>query len=108
MALGANAVIRVNTETLQAVAAEVETSIQKLEQTFTEIGEIVDNSKGYWEGDGNNAHVNKYQSYVENTAKIFRRFRENVTDLQTIAGNYVIAENEAKEASTVLDPDIIV
>ena len=108
MAGGLTGTIKVNTEQLQSVASEVDVSIRNLEQTFREIGEIIDRSKNYWEGEGNNRHISTYHSYVDNTAAIFRRFRENVTDLQIIAGNYVLAENTAKEVSGVLETDIIV
>lgn len=95
MADSLNMTIRVKTDELDATANDVEDKIKLLEQAFSDMEQVIRASYTYWEGDGNISYIESYKRKEETAATIFRRFRENVTDLRTIAGIY--EENESNE-----------
>lgn len=94
--------IRVKTEQLVSIANNVETKIQRLEQVFSDIDQTVSTSRQYWEGDGASAFLTAYQSKQDAVQTAFRRFRENVQDLQEIAGVYSQAEQAAVQENAAL------
>ena len=95
MADSLNMTIRVKPDELVTTANDVEDKIKLLEQTFSDVEQIIRTSYTYWEGDGNTSYIGSYKRKEETVATIFRRFRENVTDLRTIVGIY--EENERNE-----------
>lgn len=99
--------IKVETAVLEARAEAVEEKIKDVRQRFDKIGETVANSRGYWEGDANDAHRREYQEYHEEIEEALSRFQENVTDLRRIAGIYREADSAAEQINRDLPADVI-
>lgn len=100
--------IRVSTEKLLSTSVEVEGKIRQLEKALNDAQRIVEACKSYWDGEGPTAYITAYREKTEVIEKAFLRFRENVTDLQTIAGVYTQAEKSAVEINQELQVDLIV
>ena len=100
--------IKVKTEKLISTAGDVETKIQRVEQAFRNIEQTIEASRTYWQGEGASAHIKAYRKKVETVQTALKRFRENVTDLQSIAGIYEKNEAEVLANNQSLNVDLIV
>ncbi len=99
--------LKVETERLISTAAEVELKIGQLEQAFSDMGEKINASVSFWEGDGASSYMMAYREKRDMIDTALLRFRENVTDLRTIAGIYEQTEQAAVEDAGVLPIDCI-
>lgn len=100
--------LRVKPNRLEIVSDKVNTAINKVEKSFQQIENIVEKSSGYWEGEGRIAYVSSYRK-KKNTVNIaICRLRENVTDLQKIAGIYKEGEKKAFQVAEGLPKDVII
>jgi WXG100 family type VII secretion target len=100
--------IRVKTEELAAIADEVENQISSMRRQLDVVGNIVNKSTGYWEGEGQNAYMERYRSKSDEVENALKRFSDDVVNLRTIAGIYVTTEEAATEAANSLSSDVIV
>ena len=107
MANEGNITVRVETDRLISVSGEVEQKIKQLEQAFSDMEQKISASQGFWEGDGASAFMTQYRSRKDIIDTALLRFRENVTDLQQIAGVYVQVEQSALETANALPGDCI-
>lgn len=101
-------VIKVSTDQLVKTSANVETKIQQLEKAMENISEVINSSKGYWNGESHIAFTKAYQKKNDVIAMAFKRFRENVTDLLTVAGVYEQTEKTITQLNQTLRVDLIV
>ena len=99
--------IKVSTDRLKEVAGDVNTQIDRAGNAFSAIEQTVKAASSYWEGEGHNAQFNAYFRRLEQIQVALRRFRENVTDLEKIAGIYEATEAEATELTSSLPNNII-
>ena len=102
-----NIEIKVSTDRLKEVAGDVNTQIDRAGNAFSAIEQTVKSASSYWEGEGHNAQFNAYFRRLEQIQVALRRFRENVTDLEKIAGIYEATEAEATELTSSLPNNII-
>jgi uncharacterized protein YukE len=100
--------LKVKTERLMEVSNEVSQQIRDMQTRLDQIGEIVGRSNSYWEADGQTAYISSYQSEKESIEEALQRFRDNVTNLQTIAGVYAETERAAVELTETLSSDVII
>ena len=100
--------IKVKTEKLVSTAGEVEIRIQRVEQAFRNIEQTIEASRSYWQGEGASAHMKAYRKKVEVIQTALKRFRENVIDLQSIAGVYEKNETEVLANNQSLKVDMII
>lgn len=100
--------IRVSTEVLVQRADAAQQKIQDVKARFEKIGEIVMNSRNYWEGSANDAHRREFQEYRGDIEEALARFTENVTDLRKIANVYHEAEVNVGDLNDDLPIDVIV
>lgn len=101
-------VIKVSTQKLLDASGQVETKIQKLENAMGDLERLVNSCKDYWDGESRTAYIAAYRDKEDTIAQAFKRFRENVTDLQIIAGVYTDTERAAAELNQELQVDLIV
>ncbi len=101
-------VIKVSTKKLLDTSGQVEAKIQRLEKTMGDLEKLVNSCKSYWDGESRTAYIAAYRDKADIMAQAFKRFRENVTDLQIIAGVYEETEKAAVERSQELRVDLIV
>ncbi len=99
--------IKVDTAVLEARADKATKQIRKVENYFDSIGETVNRSASYWEGEAGEAHRREYTEYLEDVKESLNRFRENITDLQKIAGIYRENEKKVTEIGSELPADVI-
>lgn len=100
--------LKVKPDRLESVSEQVNIAINKVEKSFQQIENIVERSSRYWEGEGRTAYVSSYRK-KKNTVNIaIRRLRENVTDLQRIAGIYKEGERKAFQVAESLPKDVII
>jgi uncharacterized protein YukE len=99
---------KVNTEDLNAKAAEVTAIITKVEREFEEVGNIVSKTKGYWIGDAGEDTRKQYLKEKELFENAIRRLKENPRDLQKIAAKYAGVEMQVEELINELPNDVIV
>lgn len=100
--------IKVKTEKLVSVAGDVEARIRQVEQAFRNIEQTIEASRTYWQGEGASAHLKAYRKKEEIVQTALKRFRENVTDLQSIAGIYEKSEADVLANNQSLNVDMIV
>lgn len=100
--------IKVNSAVLEARAEGAEKQIMKVENCFEAVGELVNGSLSYWEGEAGDAHRREYAEYLDDVKESLARFRENVTDLCKIAGIYRENEKANAESGNELPADVII
>ena len=70
--------------------------------------QAVNGTAAYWQGEAGTAHRDAYNSHNEEFNTMLARLQEHVTDLNSIAGNYIAFENQIKEIEDALPSDVIV
>ena len=100
--------LKVQPDRLVSASSDVEAKIRQLEQVFQAMDRTVSSASSYWEGEGVTAHIAAYRRKTEAVQTAFRRFRENVTDLQMMAGIYEEAEAAITDTAGLLPTDVIV
>lgn len=99
--------VKVTTEVLQNVSADVTKKIAEVKNAFTELETIVQNSTSYWEGGGNDEFRQAYEIRKDDYSDILNSFEEHISNLLTIAGVYQQTENKVEELAQALPVDII-
>lgn len=100
--------LKVKTEVLQAQAANVSSEISKIEKEWKNIETLIKRSKGYWEGEASNQHIQYYQEVKDPVNKVISRLKEHPTDLLKMAGIYSTAEQEAAGLTNALPDEVII
>lgn len=99
--------IKVESAVLEERANAAEQKIKDVRQRFERIGQIVQNSRSYWEGEANDAHCREFWEYQDEIEEALARFMENVTDLRKIANVYRKVKTETENLGQDLPSDII-
>lgn len=99
---------KVTPEVLQQKSQEVAAEVNKLRGLFADVQQAVNGTASFWQGEAGTAHRDAYNSHNEDFNTMLARLQEHVTDLNSIAGNYIEFENKIKEIENVLPTDVIV
>ena len=94
--------LKVRTEELTQQASTVRNQIGSMESGFDALKQLVDGTANFWIGEAGEHHRSQYQSKLEQIETILRRYREQVRDLEEMAGVYVDVEQLNEEISEVL------
>lgn len=94
--------LKVRTEELTQQAGTVKTQIDRMESGFDALKRLVDGTTNFWIGEAGEHHRSQYQSKLEQIETILRRYREQVRDLEEMAGVYVDVEQLNEEISEAL------
>lgn len=100
--------IKVTTDTLLSVSAEVEEKVKRVQEAMEEIDGIVGGSGFYWEGSGQSRYNNFYHIRKDDYMRILNSFREHIINLHQIAGVYQAAESQAVSYIQPLMGDVII
>lgn len=100
--------IKVSTEALRRASVETNQEIDRVQNLFNNLEEVIKSSSLYWEGEGQQAYSHSFIEKKQYIDTALKRFRENVTDLREMAGIYHEAEQQAKEHAQMLSSDIII
>ena len=87
--------IIVTTEQLRTQASTVRTDLRTMQSQFN-------GSANYWIGEAGNAHRKQYTSRITRIEEMFKRYQEQVKDLEEMAGVYEAAEAAAANAANSL------
>ncbi|MBR1629551.1 MAG: WXG100 family type VII secretion target [Lachnospiraceae bacterium] len=99
--------VLVTPEQLTAQANEVRRLGQNMRTHFNEIANTVTRSRGYWIGEGGDAHRRLYESQKENVNKMLARLMEHPDDLTQISANYKQAEKSNQARAQALPNNLL-
>ena len=99
--------LKVSTDVLREVASEVYENISNTRSAFDEIRNIVSSSRSHWEGNGNEAYINSFLRKTDRINEALRRFTENASDLEKMAGVYEAVERENTSITGGLPQNVI-
>ncbi|MBR2100965.1 MAG: WXG100 family type VII secretion target [Eubacterium sp.] len=107
--LGSDAQLRVTTEELQAKSNSVNSISTRMNQEYNELRNIINRTSSYWIGKGGDAHRRKLKEQEKDVDDMFRRIKEHIVDLQTMAGVYNAAEQDiVSTIQSSLPSDVII
>lgn len=99
---------KVTPEVLQQKSQEIAAQVSTLRGLFADVQQAVNGTAAYWQGEAGTAHRDAYNSHNEDFNTMLARLQEHVTDLNSIAGNYIAFEDQIKEIEDALPSDVIV
>lgn len=109
MALDASQIkFEVRTEELRQAGRQIEAHTAGLQKQLEEMQHTVQMTAGCWEGEGGNLCRDAFRSFRDEMETLVARLRENVTDLETIAGVYEDSEAAAGQMAEELPDNLIV
>lgn len=88
-------VIKVTPEEMISAASELSGYVSTMNECFQQMKNTMQQSESYWVGEAGEAHRKLYQDQVAKTEEIIARYTEHVRDLNTMAGVYTEAEQQA-------------
>lgn len=100
--------IKVDSEVLIAKAAVVDECINKVNQYFDKMREIVLRSDSYWEGEAGDMHRRRFVEKDEMLNEILLRFKEHSRDLMKMADNYQKTEDTIEDQLVNQLPDNVI
>jgi len=100
--------IKVEPEVLKAKAEVVQAKMNEMKKAFDEIENTLRKTQNYWIGEAGDAHREMFYKTKDERDEIFKRFQEDVTDLNTMAAQYIATENEVKQITEELPSDVII
>ncbi|MBO6142553.1 MAG: WXG100 family type VII secretion target [Lachnospira sp.] len=98
----------VTPEALYTKSEQVEAAVRSMKNEFDSMKAVINKTASYWIGDAGDTYRKKYSEREPDLETIFARLSEHVTDLNTIAGKYVTAEEKAQQLAETLPADVIV
>lgn len=99
--------ILVTPERLQEQAGAVRTELGAMQGYFEELERLMNGTAAYWTGDAGDAHRRLYAGKLQKIEEIIRRYREQITDLEVMAGVYSEAEAAAVNIADMLPPSTL-
>lgn len=99
--------LKVSTEALREASTEVYARVNNSRAAFDEIRDIINSSRAYWEGKGNEAYISSFSRKTERINEALRRFEENAADLEKMAGVYDSAERKNTASSSAIPTNLI-
>lgn len=100
--------LKVTPEILQTKAAELNALIENNKRLFEAIEQKMNASFNYWQGEAADAYRNRYKNKKSDIEIMFRRLKEHVTDLNSIAATYTKVENINVQMAESLPQDVLV
>ena len=87
-------VLKVTPERLVQTASEITGRINAVERAFRTIGNTVNSSSSYWEGDASTLHQKKFKELEPEIQRLVLRLKERPDDLLKMAGLYKETEQK--------------
>lgn len=106
--MAAGVTLKVAPSVLKTQSGVVSSEVRKLEQAWKEMESVFKKTKGYWEGQASNQHIEYYNDIKDDVETIIRRLKEHPVDLLKMAGIYEESETAAQQIATSLPQDVIV
>ena len=99
--------LTVTPEELTNQAGQVSSAAKDLQQSFSRIKTLVNETGNYWRGDAADAHREGYHKNQSKIDEIIERYNEHVRDLEAMAGIYREAEITAANMADELPASIL-
>lgn len=100
--------IKVSPEVLNRTASDFSSQGSKLNNTTNQMMELVQSLSSSWQGEASNAYLTKFKALEDDMQKMFRMVQEHSRDLQEMAENYSLAEQQNEEEAADLSADVII
>lgn len=100
--------LKVSPDVLKVKAQQISGQVQKLQDHWQRIYDLVKNSKSYWEGEASDYHRRYLKENDDDAKKLLKRLAEHPEDLEKMAGVYEKAEEQAMQVASSLPDDVIV
>lgn len=94
-------------EQLQEQAGTVRAELGEMRGYFEELERLMNGTAAYWIGDAGDAHRRLYTGKLQKIDEIIRRYQEQITDLEVMAGVYSKAEAAAANVADTLPPSTL-
>ena len=108
MALDASQIkFEVRTEELRQAGRQIEVHTAALQRQLEDMQHTVQRTAGCWEGEGGSLCRDAFRSFRDEIETLVARLRQNVTDLETIAGVYEESETAASQMAEELPDNLI-
>lgn len=99
--------IRVTPEQLIEKGDELKSIVNSLTSQFGEVQNIVNATGSYWIGNAGDTLRRQYSEMNEEVLEILRRLAEYPTDLQKMAGVYIVHNSAAIQKAEALPSDVL-
>ncbi|HCT91640.1 MAG TPA: hypothetical protein DF613_09735 [Lachnospiraceae bacterium] len=99
--------LRVDPGELKAKAREVQGQIHHFESSFRRLSQIIQGTKGYWDGTASQTHQRQFadiQADMDGTIKKLKKHPENLLDMAKV---YEAAEETSYREALALAEDVI-
>lgn len=100
--------LKVTPDQLKSKAQEITTQINKIQNDWNKVSNLIENSKSYWEGDASDVHRKSKKNMEDDVTRVIKRLKEHPEDLLNMAGIYIQAEEKAMQIANSLPDDIII
>ena len=94
--------IIVTPEQLRTQAGAVRTQLEQMQSAFDALKNRMAGTSAFWKGEAGDAHRQRYTERVHRIEDALHRYREQVTDLENMAGVYEQAERTASQLADSL------
>lgn len=98
---------RVTPEELNRKAGEVQALVGEMRARFASLGQKNAASRSFWQGDAAEGYREQYSALTADTEQLLAALEQYAEKLNTIAGNYIQAENAVRDAVDTLPADVI-
>lgn len=98
---------RVTPEELNSKASQVQQLVNEMRTRFDSLDEKVASSRLFWRGDAADEYREQYSVLTADTERLLAALEQYAVKLNTIAGNYTLAESTIQEELDVLPADVI-
>lgn len=99
--------ILVTPERLEEQAGVVRAELGEMQDNFQELERLMSGTSAYWIGEAGDAHRKLYTEKLQKIDEIIRRYQEQITDLEVMAGVYSQAETAAANVADTLPPSTL-
>lgn len=99
--------ILVTPERLEEQASVVRAELGEMQDNFQELERLMSGTSAYWIGEAGDAHRKLYTEKLQKIDEIIRRYQEQITDLEVMAGVYSQAETAAANVADTLPPSTL-
>ena len=100
--------LKVDPEVLKTQAKELDLAINRFENNWNKMIQIIKKSKSYWIGEASDVHQEFGKDAAEEIAVVLKEVRQNPKNLEKISGLFLKTENELVQLSNSLPDDVII
>lgn len=100
--------LKVDPEVLKTQAKELDLAINRFENNWNKMIQIIKKSKSYWIGEASDVHQEFGEDAAEEIVVILKKVRQNPKNLEKISGLFLKTENELVQLSNSLPDDVII